>query len=384
MSEKLSNELLNSVDTYSLFSAIENVIDAGLILLDSNLHCLFVNERAKGIFNIPPEREFTDEEQMSLLGPLFEEFQTLHKGRIEKELRANLPGVENEKAVRTLSTPIISGDGKPGYVICLWDLTSAREKEKLQSEFVSHVSHEMRTPLTVIKEFAAILLDGLGGEVNSTQKEYLAIIGNNVERLDGIVGTLLDISKLEAGKIKLACEIANINRLISQVVYMLVRQAEKKKIKLTYKSPRELPSARVDVDKITQVLINLIENAFKYTSEGGSINVKAKRVKDFIEVSVSDTGIGIQLEDKERVFDKFYQIGLKPGPGAKGVGLGLAITKQIVLMHGGKIWVDSIPGKGSTFTFTVPTIRKIKDLPDYVSECIDFAKISGKHFTLMR
>lgn len=381
-SEKIG--LFSNVASPYLFSAMEKVIDSGLLLLDRNFRCLFINERAKSIFELAPGKKLTDEKEMSLLGPLFEEFQAGDEDLFEKELRINLRWAENEKTVKTLSTPIIGADGKLGYIVCLWDLTSTKEKERLQSEFVGHVSHEMRTPLTVMKEFTSILLDGLGGKLNSRQEEYLGIIHNNIERLDRIVSTLLDVSRLQAGKVKLVCEIANITRLMKHVVYMLTPQAEKKMVKLTCKSLGRLPPARIDVDKITQVLINLLANALKYTPAGGIIDVSAKNVDNVLAVSVSDTGMGIPLEDQKRVFDKFFQIGLKPGPGAKGVGLGLAITKQIVIMHGGKIWIDSVPGKGSTFTFTVPCVKKIADLPSYIDECIDFSKISGKHFTLLR
>lgn len=363
---------------------MERIIDEGIILLDSDLHCLFANAKAKMLFGIDAESQFRDEQGMNLLGPLLKEFQTLNNGFIDKELRVNFPDIGSEKTVRTLSTAIAGDQGKAGYVICVSDVSSDRERERLQSEFLSHVSHEMRTPLTVMKEFSDILMNGLGGQLNSTQKEYLSIIQNNIQSLAKVVTSIIDISRLEAGKVKLSREIANVERLIKRVVYMLGPHAKKKGIKLSYKASERLPATRIDVDKVAQVLINLIENAFKYTPEGGSIKVNAKKHDNSVHVSISDTGIGMQSENRERIFDKFYQIGLKPGPGAKGVGMGLAITKQIVLMHGGEIWVDSTPAKGSSFTFVLPGIARIKDLASYVNECIDFAEIMGRAFSLIR
>jgi PAS domain S-box-containing protein len=227
---------------------------------------------------------------------------------------------------------------------------------EMKSEFLSMVSHEIKTPLTIMKEFISIVLDRIPGEINETQEEYLNIAYNNINRLEVIVNDLLDISKLEAGKMKLSLTLFDISTLIKDTVTAFNSKLKSNKIELNYFLQKPLPKVYADPTRISQVLNNLVENAFKYTPDGGKITIGAVLKNSFIEISVTDTGPGIPPEDLDKIFDRFEQLGQSPRTVTKSAGLGLSISKKIVELSGGKIWAESPvkDGKGSKFTFTLP------------------------------
>lgn len=237
------------------------------------------------------------------------------------------------------------------------DMTEARHKLeealKIKSEFTSTVSHELRTPLAAIKEGIAIVLDGAAGDLNAEQKEFLSIAKRNVDRLARLINDILDFQKLESGKMPFNIAEDDINELITEVGRTMAVLAAEKGLELAVDPGEGLPNVKFDRDKITQVLDNIVNNAVKFTEKGGI--TMATRIKDgFIQVSVQDTGAGIKEEDMARLFTRFEQLekGIERRPG--GTGLGLAISKEIVEVHKGRIWVESVFGKGSTFYFTLP------------------------------
>ncbi|MFH1904932.1 MAG: ATP-binding protein [bacterium] len=377
-------KIFKELSSDAFLQKIDAIIDEGIIVADKNYNFIFLNPSARRILEIGPKENLSRKLQEEIFVPLFRELNEPGKKTINKELKIFLPLKEREKVIKTALVPIDEKDMNSGFIISLFDVSSQKEREKFQSELISHVSHELRTPLTTIKEFISILLDGLAGELNPTQKDYLGITHNNINRLGRIISTLLDVSRLEAGKVKLNLEIASIKRLIKQTVYFLKPHADKKNISLAAVSfPAYFPYAYIDVDRITQVLTNLIENAIKHTPPGGKIKVNAKKDKEFIRVSVIDNGEGIPPEDTERIFTTFYQIGIEAGPGAKGLGLGLPICKEIIKLHRGEIWVESRKGKGSDFSFTVPCY-KMKGLSEYVEDNVNFSRVIGREFSILR
>ncbi len=231
--------------------------------------------------------------------------------------------------------------------------------DKMKSDFVSIVSHELRTPLTSIKNAASILLKGgiAKRPVNSDEKELLNIILSNVDRQAKIVSDLLDISKIEENLISINFEITDMTALVQKAVKSLQPQAEGKKINMLFSSDIKEKPASIDPEHTLRIIDNLIVNAIKFTPEGGRITIKVEEADKEVKVTVSDTGIGISATDKEKLFSKFYRSSDAKAKEQKGWGLGLAITKSLVEAQGGKIGVDSEPGKGSSFYFTVPTIR---------------------------
>lgn len=227
--------------------------------------------------------------------------------------------------------------------------------DEMKSDFVSNVSHELRTPLTAIKASVDNMLDGLTGDLSEKQTRYLTRIKSNTDRLARLINDLLDLSRIEAGRIEMKPANLPLVNLIRDVTESLRPMAVEKLISLEVASPVNNVTAWADRDKVAQVLMNLIGNAVKFTPPQGKVTIALERNGDeWVQVSVTDTGPGIPPEEANKIFDKFVQLAQVGTQKPKGTGLGLAICKALIEMHGGKIWVESKLGKGSTFSFTLP------------------------------
>ncbi len=230
------------------------------------------------------------------------------------------------------------------------------EASNHKSEFLANMSHELRTPLNSIIGYTKLMLDGLEGDINEEQQKDLHTVYNNSTLLLELINGLLDLSRIEAGKVVLSYGTFIISDLLSEVIPGMEQLAREKGLTLTYSAAPGIDSLHADKAKTKQVLINILGNAIKFTNEGSvKLNV-AESESDNI-FSVTDTGIGIKEEDLEAIFDSFKQVGPAQIAGYEGTGLGLAISKEFIEMQGGKIWVESELGKGSTFTFTLPKNR---------------------------
>ncbi len=257
-----------------------------------------------------------------------------------------------------------------------------KRSNELKTKFLSEVSHEIATPLTSLQDSLSLLFDDILGRTNSEQKKFLAIASQSVSRLSRLIDDLLDISRIEAGIIRVTPQPLNIAVLARGVVKTILSSAEKKGIKLSSQIPFYLSPVMADHDRTIQILTNLISNSIKYTPKG-KIELIAEEKEDFLEVAVIDTGIGIPPEEREKIFNHFYQIRQYRSDGSPGRGLGLSIIRAIVERQGGKIWVESEPGKGSKFTFTVPVVFP-SSFQDLLDEAIRFGEEEGKMFTLFR
>jgi two-component system sensor histidine kinase GlrK len=226
--------------------------------------------------------------------------------------------------------------------------------DQMKSDFLSTMSHELRTPLTSIKEGISLLRDGIGGTVGEKQKRLLNILAAETHRLIGLVNSLLDLSKMEAGMMTYHFEAGKLPPLIQRAMMEMVPLVEAKRIRLEAGMNEELPSVNMDGDRILQVLRNLIGNAVKFTPDGGRIRVSARPTNGGVEVSIEDTGPGIPKENMTTIFERFRQVPGKSSNPMKGTGLGLAIVKYIITAHGGKVWAENQPGQGSTFIFVLP------------------------------
>jgi len=232
-----------------------------------------------------------------------------------------------------------------------------RKIDEMKSEFVSVASHELRTPLSAIKNAVQLMLQGRTGKINENQAKFLSLAERNINRLTSILNSLLDLSRIESGKISIKFEELDLRSSIEFILSSLKSQADGKSIQLKMETPGELPSVYGDREKIEQILTNLVGNAIKFTPEGGEISVSAKPFKEeehMVAISVRDSGIGIPGDQLDRIFEKFHQVEDSLRRSVTGTGLGLAITKGLVEAHHGRIWVESEIGKGSTFTFTLP------------------------------
>jgi signal transduction histidine kinase len=225
--------------------------------------------------------------------------------------------------------------------------------DQLKSDFLSTVSHELRTPIAIMREGVSLSMDERVGPLNVTQRKLLTDTLNNIDRLNRLVTDLLDLSKIEAGKLRLRRTVFDLKQAAQNVLNAYSQQAEKKGIRLDLQSLQAVLPIFADGDKVTQVFDNLMGNALRFTKTGGQIRIILIDRGDSVECCVSDSGVGISEENAAKLFSKFEQIGRVDGPGYKGTGLGLSICKGLVEKHGGRIWVESQPGAGSKFSFTL-------------------------------
>jgi len=222
-----------------------------------------------------------------------------------------------------------------------------------KSEFLANMSHELRTPLNAIIGFSEVLVDRMFGELNEKQDEYLKDIYASGQHLLSLINDILDLSKIEAGRMDLELSEFDLPQAIQNALTLVRERALRRGIALHHVIDARVADVRADERKIKQVLLNLLSNAIKFTPEGGRIEVRAAPADGMVEVSVTDTGVGIAPEDLEAVFEEFRQVGTADKK-AEGTGLGLALSRKFVELHGGRIWVTSQVGVGSTFTFTLP------------------------------
>ena len=225
---------------------------------------------------------------------------------------------------------------------------------KHKSEFLANMSHELRTPLNAIIGFSEVLQEKLFGDVNEKQADYLNDIHSSGKHLLGLINDILDLSKVEAGRMELDLATFDVASALSNAMTLVRERAQRHNIDLKMAVAPDLGQATADERKLKQILVNLLTNAVKFTPDGGSVDVTARREPDAFVIAVRDTGIGIAPEDHEAVFEEFRQVGRHYTNKQEGTGLGLTLTRRFVELHGGRIWVESEPGKGSTFTFTIP------------------------------
>jgi len=262
------------------------------------------------------------------------------------------------RAFRIRSTPMKDADGRlVGAVTLLEDVTHLSEVSRLKSEFIAAASHELRTPLTSVQMGIHLLLEGSAGPLAERQQEILQVCREDTTRLDRLMRELLDLSKIESGAVTPVLAPTRPAALISAAIDPLRLQVETRGVRLEVDAPPDLPAVLVDRSQLERVIGNLVTNAMRATPAGGTINVAAVTRGPQVAFSVADTGAGIPRDYLPRIFEPFVQVPHAPGGGG-GAGLGLAISRRIVEAHGGQLTVQSSPGKGSTFTFTMPVAEE--------------------------
>jgi len=233
-------------------------------------------------------------------------------------------------------------------------LTKVQNISKIKSEFISAVSHELRTPLTSIKGYAAILMEGKLGNIPEKVKERLGKINTHSDKLVNLINVLLDISRIESGRVEMKLSKCNLPDIIDSVHDLLTPQIKEKNIQWSAQIDKAIPEMHLDDTQIDRIFINLISNAIKFTPENGTISINAHLNDDIVTVEVADTGIGISQDDIARLFDEFYRVDNPINQNVKGTGLGLPLAKKIVEAHHGKMWITSKIDEGTTFHFTLP------------------------------
>lgn len=327
-----------------------------------------VDEKEIIRFANPAAEELLGRKESELVGSLLG-FPVTETKR--SEVKIVRPG--KSMVVAEMNVAEIEWEGALAYLVAIRDMTLRKEMERVKDEFIATVSHELRTPLTAIRESVAQVNDEVLGTINDKQKKFLGLCLKNTDRLGRIVNSLLDIAKLEAGKLELKREIVNFAALSDIIVASFAPKASSKSLEIKATYPLEIMEVYADRDKLTQVLSNLIGNALKFT-EQGKIVISLADYQDYVECIVSDTGKGVAQEDVPKLFDKFQQFGKLGDAGDKGTGLGLPISKGLTELHGGKMWVESKIDQGSTFHFTMPKYNQRVVLYENIKYIIDLLK----------
>ena len=239
------------------------------------------------------------------------------------------------------------------FILVVYVVTAMKEAFDVKSKFTSTVSHELRTPLAVITESINLMVDGLCGSLTEKQSQMLNIARMNARRLGLLINDILDFQKFESGKMKIVPEKNDINKVIHDAYKGIELLGKEKELEFVFNLAGDMPKIRLDSDRIAQVVTNLLSNAIKFTDKG-RITVSTSKMGESVRVEVNDTGMGISPGEMPRLFKSFQQLGDAGKRMKKGTGLGLVISKEIVLRHGGKIWAESVPGKGASFIFTLP------------------------------
>lgn len=369
-------------------SKMESMVESmaeGVVMVDERGEVMVVNPRARQLLGLEFEGRVTAkiwEEKTEAIGLREGIKQCRSDNRLSSKdvvvsmrgestfLHCDLAPVRNEK------NEVI------GMVTILRDVTKEKEVDQMKTEFVSIVSHELRTPLSITNEGLSLVLDGISGELNEKQGKILTTAKNNIDRLTNIVNSLLDISKIEAGKVELKRCPVDLNNLIVGLISSFSKRASDKGLEFKTHLPEKPIVFYADAEKITQVFTNLISNALKFTKEG-RVEISALEREDEVECSVADTGVGISGDDLHKTFGKFQQFDRVPGAGEKGTGLGLSIAKALVELHHGKIWLESRLGKGSKFSFTLPKYTTEALFKEYVNNGIKEARRENGQFFLI-
>jgi len=334
--------------------ALFNSMSEGVLVLDGEGRVRLVNQALERLFGITGDiRGRTVMEALRLHQVQELVNQTLVKGQVE-DFELELPGLDGNRSLQVNSAVVLGSDGRQqGLILVCHDLTRLKQLENTRREFVANVSHELRTPLSMIKGYVETLIDGAKDKPEVAMK-FLQTIEKHADRLTYLIEDLLTISRLESGQIVMNLQLAELHGVAEHVRTDLESRAAAKQVKLLNEVPAAL-AANADAERLQQVLFNLVDNAIKYGRAGGSVVIGARKTeKKQVELWVRDDGPGIPPEAQTRVFERFYRVDKARSRDAGGTGLGLAIVKHIVQSHGGEVWVESEPGQGATFFFTLP------------------------------
>ena len=269
-----------------------------------------------------------------------------------------------------------------GKVAMINDVTNEQADEKAKTEFIASITHELRTPLTIIQNSVSNILAGVTGKVNSKTRQYLEGVQSDCHRFGGLISDLLDMSKIEAGKMSIERSVVKLPQLLEEAIVTFADEVSAKKIKMIQRIEECIPALYVDRERIYQVLLNLLNNAVRFTNEGGHVVVAAYERENDVVVVVEDSGAGILPNMQKQIFNKFHQISRQAGAGYKGTGLGLPICNGIISMHGGNIWIESEPCLGSKFYFSLPKTDPSLILNRHTREVTKLAKKTHEKFAL--
>ena len=340
-------------------TAVLDAMVEGVIAVDGHDRIVTMNERARALFGLPTRgagQAFMEVIRNSDLHAIVRGSRVGEAGAVSmREVRILIP---RPRMLEVKAVPLVLTGDEPGVgvVLVLDDVTALRRLERVRTEFVANVSHELRTPLTAIQGYLETLLGG-ALEERENARRFLDIAFRHTQRLGRLLDDLTDLSNIELNKVKLVREPLALDEITDSVLAIVQPKAEARHVTVTNEITPDVPHVDADHDRIEQVLINLVDNAVKYTSEGGSVTVRATASVSgsVVMVEVADTGIGIPPADLPRITERFYRVDKARSRELGGTGLGLAIVKHLVIAHGGELTIDSTLGEGTTVRFTLPT-----------------------------
>jgi two-component system phosphate regulon sensor histidine kinase PhoR len=326
----------------------------GVLAVDGRDHLLLLNQSVRTMFRLGPRlgagKPFLEVIRNADLFDLLQACRASGGEMVSRELGLTTPV---ERALEVHALPLRLGGEGTGVLMVLHDITELRRLERVRTEFVANLSHELRTPLTAIRGYLETLLEG-GLDERDNARRFLEIVFRHTERLGRLLDDLMDLSNIELGKVTLEVEPTDLREALEPVLAIMRPRAEAKGITLSLDVAPDLPPVRADRDRLSQVLINLVDNAVKFTAEGGRVSVTAAALDKMVEVAVADTGAGIPSTDLPRITERFYRVDKARSRELGGTGLGLAIVKHLVQAHGGALRIESELGKGTTVRFTLP------------------------------
>jgi PAS domain S-box-containing protein len=366
--ERLGSMLRKEQEEASRSQAILEAVADGVLVTGSDNTITFANTSIERILSVRADNMLGQalESFGGLFGNAAEWMETIRRWSEEPssheqgDTYAQQLELETGRIALIHLAPVIFQNDFLGTVSIFRDITHEVEVDRLKSEFVATVSHELRTPMTSIKGYADILLMGAAGAFNENQAHFLQIIKNNAERLNVLVNDLLDISRIESGRVTLTPQPIDLRDMAEDVLGEMLRrsQDDNKPMALSLDAPKDLPRVLGDPERVRQIIVNLMDNAYHYTPENGTIKIHMQILNGKeIQVDVEDNGVGIPVQDQSRIFERFHRGEHPLVLATPGTGLGLPIVRQLVEMHNGRIWMNSrgIPGEGSVFSFTLPT-----------------------------
>ncbi|MFA5256247.1 MAG: ATP-binding protein, partial [Candidatus Omnitrophota bacterium] len=354
MADEISAKVKSVSSEKAKLEAVLSSMFEGVMLTNERGEILLLNPSVRKLFFIdsPPEgRKPLEMMQNNVIQEIVDRVLNKNREVITQEVKIAIP---EQKTIMINGVPIIKDDVVEGAVFVFHDITELKRLEDIRKDFVANVSHELRTPISSIKGYAETLLDGKADN-KDTVKEFLSIIYQDSNRLANLIDDLLDLSRIESGKMNMESEPLEILPIVNRCINVLGKSARDKSLSIKLDIPADFPKVLGDHKRLLQVLLNLLDNAVKYTPENGSIIVSAASNRETAQIDISDTGIGISERDLPRIFERFYRVDKARSRELGGTGLGLSIVKHIVQAHNGQVWVKSTLGRGSTFSFTIPT-----------------------------
>ncbi|MGH7272936.1 MAG: two-component system histidine kinase PnpS, partial [Nitrospiria bacterium] len=335
-------------------SAILSSMNEGVMVLDCQGGILMVNAALERMFYLKSQKMVGRSYPEVLRHyPIIELIRKVLETRLSQSQEVTIP-TDHDRIFNVQASVVPDGhDQGICAVLVFHDITEIKSMERVRKDFVANVSHELRTPMTSIKGYIEALIDGAKDDPKQCL-DFLQILQKHADRLHTLISDLLVLSQIESGQYQWRREKINLKEMIDKAASMVRPVAARKRQDLSFAVPEDLGPHIGDPDKLTQVVINLLDNAIKYTPEGGQITVNASQTQDELKIIVSDTGIGIPRKDLPRIFERFYRVDEARSRELGGTGLGLSIVKHIIEAHGGSVSVESKPGKGSRFVLTLP------------------------------